>query len=167
MEEKAQPLIKFTIPGEPIATARAGRRFNPKTGKAHSFTPEKTRNFKIMVKTAFQLAYPNFTPLTCPLEIRLSIFMPARLSMTKGEKAVVEADEKALPHSKKPDGKNIRWGLEDALEGLAFVNDSQVSRYRDEKTYSFRPRTEVEIYEIPVPQTRRTKIVLPKTKEPQ
>jgi Holliday junction resolvase RusA-like endonuclease len=138
-------MIRFTVPGPPVATARAGRHFNPKTGKAHSFTPKKTASFQNLVKLSFCSAYPNFIPTAAPVAMTLAIYMPIPQSMTKKLRTIAEADENALPHIKKPDGKNIRWGLEDALEGLCFVNDSQVCAYSDRKTYSMRPRVEVSI----------------------
>jgi Holliday junction resolvase RusA-like endonuclease len=83
-----------------------------------------------------------------PVQMHLNIYMPIPQSMTKHDRAIAESDENALPHIKKPDGKNIRWGIEDALEGLAYCNDSQVCRYSDVKTYSPRPRVEVLIHAI-------------------
>jgi Holliday junction resolvase RusA-like endonuclease len=143
--------LVFTVPGPPVATARAGRHFNPKTGKAHSFTPAKTADFKNQVRLEFHCAYPNFIPVSGPISMNLKIYMPIPQSMTKRERAIAESDETALPHIKKPDGKNIRWGIEDALEGLAFVNDSQVCKYSDSKTYSPRPRVEISISQIQLP----------------
>lgn len=135
--------LHFTIPGYPVATARAGRKFNPKTGKANSFTPKKTRIFQNLVRMAFTAAYPEFIPQPGPILMRAKIYQPIVGTLRKAEREMAERDENAVPQLKKPDGKNVRWGIEDALEGVAFNNDSQVFDYADRKTYSSRPRIEV------------------------
>ena len=140
--------LTFTVPGVPVATARAGRHFNPTSGKTHSFTPPKTRNFQALARLSFMGAYPDFIPMTGPIQMRLEIYMPIPSSMKKAERIIAEENELVVYHIKKPDGKNIRWGVEDALEGVAFVNDSQVCMYSDVKTYSSRPRVEITIQQL-------------------
>jgi Holliday junction resolvase RusA-like endonuclease len=110
-----------------------------------SFTPKRTASFQNLVRMAFSLAYPGFSPMDGPVSMAAFFYMPIPESMPKKIRAMAEADENAVPHIKKPDGKNMRWGVEDALEGVAFNNDSQVYQWRDRKTYSTRPRVVVEI----------------------
>jgi Holliday junction resolvase RusA-like endonuclease len=168
--------IKFTVPGFPVATARAGRRFNPVTKKSNSFTPKKTRIFQNLVRLAFTQAFPGFFPMGGPIYMKVDAFMAITGSIPKRAQDLARQDETAVPHIKKPDGKNIRWGIEDALEGVAFLNDSQVSKYVDNKTYSPRPRIEVQIwyYEdasaepwLPARKAKKEKPECQKTKNPE
>lgn len=140
-----QRFLRFTVPGAPVPTARAGRRFNPKTGRTHSFTPKRTRIFQNLVRMAFIESYPRFEPVACGVRIYAHFYMPIPASMRSAIRRKAEADEESVPHIKKPDGKNMRWGIEDALEGVLYNNDSQIWAYGDAKTYSSRPRTEIEI----------------------
>ena len=51
-------------------------------------------------------------------------------------------------HIKKPDCDNLAKGVKDALEGIAYDNDSQVCHLIITKTYSITPSIEVEICEL-------------------
>lgn len=51
-----------------------------------------------------------------------------------------------MPHCKKPDLSNLIKLIEDALNKVAYRDDSQIFRYDDPgKYYSLRPRLEIEV----------------------
>ena len=51
-------------------------------------------------------------------------------------------------HISKPDNDNLIKGVKDALEGVAYDNDSQVCHETSYKIYSENPRIEVELKEL-------------------
>lgn len=133
--------LKFTIPGEPQGKAR------PRVLRSgHAYTPQKTVEYERRVQAAFAMcgghAFPKGVPLCV---IIIAYFAPPksikgarRISMIKGE----------IHPTKKPDSDNIAKCVLDALNGLAYHDDSQVAILVVRKRYAEHPRVDVEILEI-------------------
>ena len=138
-------MIEFIVYGEPVAQGR------PKTavvqGRAIVYDPKKSSEFKRDVKVIAQVHVPDEL-LTGPLEMTIKIYrpIPQSMSQTKREQAL---REELLP-AKKPDLKNYVAGIEDALEGVLYVNDSQIVRYGTGtgKYYGDPPRIEVGVKQL-------------------
>lgn len=120
----------ITIPGKPFAWRRArsnGKfRFKDEATETHEATLQA-----IALK---QLA----APLEGPLRISVTaIFkMPASWSKKK------QAEMMWKPHTAKPDLSNIIKHLEDGLNRIAWVDDSQIAQYGDSrKVWSDREET--------------------------
>ena len=130
-------LLQLIIPGEPCGKGR------PKfTRKGFAYTPAKTRNYEATIKAIFAQAYPSFVPLDGPLQVTVIAYMGIPASAS-GKAKVAMLSQKTWP-TKRPDLDNIFKTL-DALQGLAFRDDSIIVSATMHKVYSDRPRLEINI----------------------
>ncbi|GAA5417963.1 hypothetical protein Pryu01_03041 [Paraliobacillus ryukyuensis] len=134
-------MIKFTIPGEPVAQGRP-RAGKTKYGKTVLYDPSKSKNYKQYIKLVASQHVP-VKQIEGQISMRLKIYRQIPKSMTKKlRKASI--DEIHRPTTK-PDCSNIAKGIEDALNGMIYKDDSQIVDLRVSKYYSENPRVEVEI----------------------
>ena len=140
--------IMFTVPGVPVGKARARV-----TKSGHAYTPKKTRDYETLVGEAFidalktdpikkHLDYPLFGK-GIPVGMILHIYMPVPKNTSKRD--VDKYAKEQVYHVKKPDVTNIIKAIEDAVNGLAYADDSQIAFLRVAKVYSATPRVVVAI----------------------
>jgi Holliday junction resolvase RusA-like endonuclease len=127
-------MIKLTIPGQPCAKQR------PKHGKGFTYTPAKTVNYETLVKELYIMQ--NFRQ---QLEGALKITVKAYFQTPKTKQ---KAAANGLRPTTKPDWDNVGKIISDALNGLAYHDDSQIVSATVEKYYSEFPQVEVEIEEV-------------------
>ena len=132
-------MIKLTIPGQPCAKQR------PRLGKYTTYTPTKTVNYETLVKQLFIVEHYGKQ-----LEGALHLTVKAYFQIPKSESKKKKLDmyECGIRPTKRPDWDNIGKIISDALNGLAYHDDSQIVTATVEKWYSDNPRVEVEIQEI-------------------
>lgn len=141
--------ICFTIPGKPQGKARARTFYNPKTKGMSSMTPEKTVLYENLIATCYlQEAGEERFSDDAYLKVRIQAFYEIPKSSTKTKKAAMASGE-ILP-DKKPDIDNIAKAVLDALNGVAYRDDTQVVELQMRKKYSDRPRLEICIEELEV-----------------
>lgn len=141
--------ICFTIPGKPQGKARARTFYNPKTKGMSSMTPEKTVLYENLIATCYlQEAGEERFSDDAYLKVRIQAFYEIPKSSTKTKKAAMAAGE-ILP-DKKPDIDNIAKAVLDALNEVAYRDDTQVVELQMRKKYSDRPRLEICIEELEV-----------------
>ncbi|MDY4677609.1 MAG: RusA family crossover junction endodeoxyribonuclease [Bifidobacterium tsurumiense] len=92
-------MFELTIMGEPVPKGR------PRVFKGHGVTPQRTRDAEKRIRQAFQAKYPNATPFNGQVSVTAR-FM--------------------LSHQGKPDLDNLFKLVTDALNGLAYADDSQI-----------------------------------------
>jgi len=121
----------FVIPGEPQGKGRP--RFVRKTGM--SYTPDKTVAYEELVRQRFLLCARG-DRFADDAEISAHIFAHYAVpkSASKKKKAAMLADE--IRPMKKPDTDNIAKIVLDALNGIAYKDDSQVVFLQVEKGYA-------------------------------
>ena len=130
--------ICLTIPGPPVGKQRARTFYDPRVRRIVSKNPDKTVNYEALVKQIFAAKYPDFVPMPGPARMILSIYlMPSKETQGKLKKGV-----KVYP-TIRPDISNILKAIEDALNGLAYIDDKQIISVYAEKKYSLRPCVEV------------------------
>lgn len=130
--------LRFSIPGEPKGKGR------PRLGRSgHAFTPKDTVNYENLVKLAFSTAYPEHDPVdpVIPIKCEMKAYYFIPKSTTK-KKYGLMLEGKLFP-LKKPDLDNIVKIICDALNGIAYHDDSQIQSVLIEKYYSLQPRVEV------------------------
>ena len=127
----------FIVPGQPQAKQR------PRWSGHHMYTAKETVNFETYIKEMFVISYPDFVPLEGALRMTVTAYMMIPKSTPK-KKAKLMEQRIIRPH-KKPDWVNIASSICDALEKLAYKNDSQIVTAIFHKFYSIRPRLEIEI----------------------
>jgi len=143
----------FTILGIPqpkqsarfrIAKSNAGKNFIMSYQKK-----EVVQNERSIKSVIIEQLPANFTPLTGAIRInKLKYVFPELKSFTKKQKQLI-ADGGEIFKSTKPDFDNLQKTVFDALEGVIYLNDSQICKMNNfEKVYGNTPRIEIEIAEI-------------------
>jgi Holliday junction resolvase RusA-like endonuclease len=139
-------MIEFTIPGDPQGKARAKVFKNKYTGNSHGVTPEKTVLYENLIKTIFiQTGYPMIEE-KIPLLMVVNAHYGISKSTSKKDRLLMS--EHSLRPTKKPDVDNIVKVVADALNGIAYHDDSQIVNVVISKWYSENPRVEVKINQI-------------------
>lgn len=131
-------MIKLMIPGEPCAKQR------PRLGKGYTYTPQKTVNYETLVRELYILQ--NFRQ---QLEGELVMTVRAYFTIPKSASKKKAADMVSgrIRPTKRPDWDNVGKIISDALNGLAYHDDSQIVSATVEKWYSLEPRVEVILME--------------------
>lgn len=125
----------FEVVGKVQGKSRARTFYNPKIGKSQSITPEKTVLYENLVKLSFQQAERKETFFDGePLEVVITAFFQIPKSASKKKAADMLAG-RILP-TKKPDADNIAKVICDALNGVAYHDDTQVVRLTVKKVYT-------------------------------
>lgn len=127
--------ITFTIPGEPQGKARA-RTVRAKSGISLSYTPEKTASYENLVKLYYQDSGGKFTECKqYSVDIQAVFSIPK--SSTKKFKELAMSGN--VSPTKKPDCDNIAKIICDALNGIAWTDDSKITDLSVKKTYGPEP----------------------------
>jgi len=137
--------VIFTVPGEPQGKARA------RTCGGHTYTPEKTVLYENLIKTEYARQCGNLKFATLsdgtaqPVAVRIEAVygIPKSYSKKKRERAL----NGELAPTKKPDADNIAKVVCDALNGVAYVDDTQVVDLRVFKRFG-EPCVTISICEI-------------------
>lgn len=137
-------MIKITIPGSPIGKGRP--KFSTFGGYPKAYTPQKTVNYENLVKMAFQAS--GSKGYDKGIQLRAEITAYFLIPKSTSNKKRFEMLHGVIMHTKKPDADNVAKSILDALNGLAFYDDSQICELGVCKMYSDEPRAEVTIREI-------------------
>lgn len=132
--------VSFTINAEPYGKGRP--RFR-KDG--HAYTPKKTKDYEHLVKTEYAIQTGN---RQLKGSIRAYITAYFGLNKSDSKKTIVKKLYGDLKPTKKPDCDNIAKTILDALNGIAYDDDSQVVELFIVKKYSENPRVEVTLAEL-------------------
>ena len=134
-------MIKFEILGQPIAKAR------PRvTRSGRAYTPSKTVNYEALVKYTYQSLYWHLEPSTKLIEAHITAIFPIPKSYSKKKTAELLAGR--YNYNKKPDCDNLAKIILDALNGIAYKDDSQVTVLHIAKEYGTQPKVIIELREL-------------------
>lgn len=137
--------VIFIVRGVPVGKGRP--RFSTVNGHAVAYTPEKTVNYETLVKLSYQQQCAGVKfPEGVPLSVRINAYFPIPKSTSKKKRAQMESGE--IRHTKKCDADNIAKACLDALNGIAFYDDSQVCELTVFKYYGEQPRVVISISEV-------------------
>lgn len=126
------------FPFEPVAKGRP--RF---TRTGHAYTPKKTADYEKAIKEHYQAEHGEL--FVGSIEIKLVFQMPVPKGYPKRVKQQIE--EGTIKHTKKPDVDNLAKAILDALNEVAFTDDSHITKLTLIKRYSFYPGTTMTIRE--------------------
>jgi len=129
--------VSLTIPGEPRGKQR------PRWQKFGTYTPKETMNYETYIKQLFAIKYPGFMPVESALTANLWAGLTIPKSASKKKQGMMKLG--IIKPTRRPDVDNILKAVLDALEKLAYKNDSQICRVVIDKDYSERPRLEITI----------------------
>ncbi|WP_027583972.1 RusA family crossover junction endodeoxyribonuclease [Bradyrhizobium sp. Ai1a-2] len=141
------PEIMIQLAGTPQAKGRA-RAFgykSKKTGKmgVGHYTPERTRTYEGMIRTAAMEVMAGQAPLAAPVEFHLRAVFPVPASWSKKKRALALAGQ--LMPAKKPDADNVVKAWTDACNEVVFLDDAQIVRGSFEKVYGEAPLVAVTV----------------------
>ena len=135
-------MCDFEVEGKPVGKGRP--RFKRMGNFVQTYTPEKTAAYEKLVRLRFQNAGGVITEKPVRIKI-VACFAPPK-STRKRDKAEMLAN-RILP-VKKPDSDNIAKIILDALNKIAYIDDSQVIELVVKKRYSAEAKVTVHIEEI-------------------
>lgn len=125
----------FFVPGTPTGKGRP--RFSVVQGRVVAYTPKSTKDVEKMVAKEFRALKTNHGPESGNVKIFITAVFDIPKSYTKAKRELALAG-KIYP-TKKPDIDNITKLVMDALNGLAYYDDSQVTVIHAVKRYSMSP----------------------------
>jgi Holliday junction resolvase RusA-like endonuclease len=137
--------VKFEVLGVPVGKGRP--KFSTVNGHAVAYTPAKTANYETLVRLSYQQQIGAFMfDKDKPLRAIIRAFFPIPKSASKKKREQMEAGK--IRHTKKCDADNIAKACLDALNGIAFYDDSQVCELSISKFYGNTPKVEIIIDEV-------------------
>ena len=136
--------MKFIVPGEPTGKGRP--RVVRNGALTRAFTPQKTASYENLVKLEYQSQSKGAT--FDNRQIRMDIKAYYALAKSDSKRRRMEKLSGALRPTKKPDIDNVYKIVADALNGIAYRDDSQIVAASIEKHYAEQPRVEIEITEV-------------------
>lgn len=130
--------------GDPVAQGRP--RFSRQGGFVKAYDPAKSRDYKSYVRLIAVQNAPD-SPVEGAIEFSLRIYRAIPKGMPKYKREAAKAG--ALRPVTKPDVSNVLKGVEDALKGVWYKDDSQIVGYGVlGKWYDERPRIEIMMREL-------------------
>lgn len=140
--------VTIIAPGQPIAlgrprsqviTDRMGNPVKSENGRfvVKLYTPDKSADYKTKVRWLAKAAMRGRKPLEGAL--RLSLDMRFALLQSKSLKWQRAALASEIRPVVRPDGSNVAKGIEDALNGVCWLDDSQVVSCLWRKRYALEP----------------------------
>lgn len=130
--------IVFEVPGEPRGKGR------PRFSGGHVHTDSETRSYEKKIAAYYRKAHGAFClPEKASVMVDVTAHYPIPKSATKADKARMEA-LMILP-TRKPDIDNVIKAVLDALNGVAYKDDSRVVAVYGRKVYSHDPKLVIEL----------------------
>ena len=129
-------MFLFEVYGDPIPQKQT--RFVRKTGIAYNPSKKDQEQFQWQVRP-----YAPPEPLTCPIVLDLTFFVPIPKSASKVKQRLM-ANHMIVPIHK-PDVDNLAYLITNALKKIFYEDDAQIIDMYLHKRYGEKPRTIVKI----------------------
>lgn len=133
----------FEVSGKPLGKQRP--RVTVIQGHGRAYTPEQTVNYENYIKMCY-LKHQNGDLYDKPLRMAITAVYEIPKSFSNVKRKTALADEKK-PLTK-PDVDNVAKVVCDALNGIAYKDDSQIVELRISKHYGEQPKIVVSIEEV-------------------
>ena len=134
-------LLTFSMNGLPRGQGRP--RAAKRGGFVAVYKADTDRRYEASVAKVAEAAMAGRDPFEGPLSLSLRFRMPIPKSSTKRVKTSMAAGE--IPPTTKPDTSNMVKAIEDAMNGVAFVDDAQIVRLFATKLYAEVPGVDVRV----------------------
>lgn len=142
-------MVSFFVPGLPAPGGSKKVFLNRKTGKPIVTDAGGKANKDWRAAVAFAACEIFSKPLSGPVKLQIVFYLPRpKAHYGTGKNSDVLKENAPLWHEKRPDGLKLRRSVEDALTGIAWIDDSQVAIGIEEKRYSERIGAEIRIEAI-------------------
>lgn len=142
--------IIFNVTGEPVGKGRP--RFYRRGKGVGTYTPDKTIEYEERIRQAFirgVSTYGDKVP-TFPEDAAVKMQIMATFGIPKSASKKKKAEMIAgfIRPTKKPDADNIAKIVADALNGIAYKDDTQLVEIEVRKFYGEQPRISVNLERI-------------------
>lgn len=135
--------VLFSIPGPPKGKGRP--KFSRQGNFVKTYTPEETANYENLVKLMYD-KYCKNKMLEGAIRAELIGFFPIPSSTSKKRAKMME--EGKIRYTKKIDCDNLAKIVLDALNNIAYKDDSQVCELIVVKKYGTEPKVTVRLTEM-------------------
>lgn len=132
---------EFEVIGEVVGKERP--RVNMYTGRV--YTPNKTKDYETLIQQYFKIKYPNHEILNGRISIEIIAYL--KIPKNTGKAKTQEMLENKISPTKKPDVDNIAKSVLDAMNGLVFSDDNQVSKISIEKRFALEEKVLITVEE--------------------
>lgn len=134
-------MVEFTVPG------LHGKDRPRMTKTGHVYTPKATQNFEELVQFCCRMAHRGVVkPAEGPVSVTIKAYHPIPRSAPKYKREKMLSG--ALVPVTKPDADNVIKIVLDALNGMAYRDDKQVTILRYLKRYAEDPAVYVRVEEV-------------------
>lgn len=133
--------IRFEVGGTPVGKARPRVTF--RGGHARAYTTERTREYENRIKTAYRDKFGDCMVMDGVLQIDVVAYFEPPKSASKKKRALMLDWE--IPYTKKPDTDNVLKAVLDALNGVAYTDDSAIIAVYGFKCYAEYAHTDIVI----------------------
>ena len=131
--------VYFIVPGDVTPKQR------PRFSHGHAYTPKKTLDYEKKVREAYLKEYPAGIAFEKePLVMILNVYMAVPKSVSKKKRDHMICFE--YP-TKRPDSDNLIKSVADALNGVCYTDDSQITEVHVAKIWSESSKAEILIRE--------------------
>ena len=131
----------FTVYGIPKAKGRP--RFAKRGKFISTYTPQETVNYENLIKLSYQTEIEEKKFFKGAIKADICAIFPIPKSASKKNREKMIIGE--IPYTKKPDADNIAKTILDAINNIAFDDDSQINELHVTKIYGEQPRVEVSL----------------------
>lgn len=140
--------IIFVVPGEPVGKGRP--RFYRRGNGVGTYTPDKTIEYEARIQHAFVRGVISGNCPTFPEGVPLRMEIMAVFGIPKSASKIKTKNmqEATIRPTKKPDADNIAKIVADALNGIAYKDDTQLVEIEVRKVYGEQPRITVNLERI-------------------
>jgi len=136
--------VSVRLPLEPQPKGRP--RFRVAAGRVFTYTPKKTEQYENdVIRLYREMTGGYIFPKKTPLHVALVFGMPIPKSTPKKQREQMIAGN--IYETKRPDIDNLAKSVLDALNGIAYPDDSQITSLNLKKVYSEEPHIWVMIRE--------------------
>lgn len=137
--------IGFEVPGKPFGKQRP--RVVTRGGFARAYTPRKTVDYEEKVKSSYyEEAGKYLYKLDGNIEATIDAIFEVPKSVSKKKRETLIHNH--CYYTKKPDCDNIAKSILDALNGYAYLDDSQICVLHTTKTYGETAKVKVTLKKI-------------------
>ena len=136
-------MVNFVVEGTPVPKGRP--RFARRGKFVSTYSPKTTVDYETKVAEAAQLAIGSSEPLETPVGAYIYITLPIPASYSKKRtQACLSGDERP---TKKSDIDNYCKAVFDGMNGIVFLDDSQIVSLHSTKVYGTIGMVEVMVKE--------------------
>ena len=136
--------MQFTVFGDPVAKGRP--KFSRQGNFVRSYTPAKTTNYENLVMISYVETCRGLDILEGEVSMRIDAFFSIPKNTSKKRRLLMT--KCLIRHTKRPDADNLAKAICDALNKVAYADDSQIVHLEVNKYYSDVPRVEITIEEV-------------------